>query len=81
MKTTYLYGELTQEELQIMGTSKEAVNLKILKAKALIQELLQVPFMTRDWVRMSKVIASIDFNNQILAEIHILTTNNTKEIK
>ncbi len=68
MRTTeYLYG-VDPKQFQHMQYV-DALNFRIVSAKALIVVLLQTPSHTRDHKHISDVIKAISFNEKLLEEL------------
>lgn len=72
MKTTYLYGDFSDLDKQILLSSLSSYELKISKAKQLLDSLIEEPIKTRDWKRINSVQESIKFNTDLITEIKVI---------
>lgn len=72
IKTSYLYGSFSNDELAVIAQQNQALLLKISKAKILLEQLLDVPAKIRDWIRINKITEAIEFNKQLIEETNML---------
>lgn len=70
LKSEYLYN-MSDEDIILLSNFKyvQALNFKIIKAKALLATLLEPSFIDRDTSRINKVVKAIKFNQSLLEEI------------
>ena len=67
---TYYYG-FTKEQIVALADTpyKQALNIKIDFAKALLSRLVDRPFMNQDTFRCNDVAKAIKFNQSLLDEL------------